>query len=126
MRRVFLAFTFLIILLNTSCGQDQQDSILYSSFQIYSYLEDQVNIIEWNGLEEINSSYYVIEKKTENHDFEPIGTVDVTESSNSYKEYYFEDYSTSPTIKPQYRLTLVHMDGTRISWIVNANIKRSK
>tara|TARA_R110002050_G_scaffold129000_1_gene250428 strand:- start:25187 stop:25567 length:381 start_codon:yes stop_codon:yes gene_type:complete len=126
MKAASLAFTFLIILFNTSCGQTNEDSIFQSSFQVYSYINDQVNRIEWNALAESNSSYYVVEKQTSSNTYETLGTVDVSEVNNPFKTYYFEDFTTTSTTLNPYRLTLVHMDGTRVSWLVNQNIKPSK
>lgn len=124
MKRVRLAFTFLILIIHTSCSQEE--SLFYSSFEVYSYIQNQINIIEWNSSEEINTSYYVIEKQIDVNTYETIGTVKASGTPSTFKQYYFEDFTTATALPYPYRLTLVHMDGTRVSWLVNQNITLKK
>ena len=67
-------------------------------------------IVEWVTAEEVNSSYYEIQRSINGNDWTAIGTVNAALNSNSTKTYSFTDKNISAKIV-YYRIRQVDIDG---------------
>lgn len=79
---------------------------------------DGVTIIQWQSQTETNTSYFIIERQLSNGLFEIIGTTPSNgNGTHTSTVYSFEDGHTTNEAT-SYQITLVYMDGTRTSWVV--------
>ena len=73
---------------------------------------EDVNTINWATASEINSDYYVVERRYENEKFEDVGRVAAAGNSTSLKEYLFNDKEIASDGKYYYRLKQYDLDGS--------------
>lgn len=73
--------------------------------------EYKQNVVEWKTSTEHNSSYFEIERATDNMDFSPIGTVTASFNSTTTKNYQFID-KQSKTGLNYYRLKQFDKNGS--------------
>ncbi|HNG62610.1 MAG TPA: T9SS type A sorting domain-containing protein [Ferruginibacter sp.] len=84
------------------------------------------NILNWSTANEINSSYFSIERSTDGKSFFPIGRVNANGFSSAEMKYSFTDPSPADG-KNFYRLAMTDLDGSyEYSKIVSVNNKRSQ
>lgn len=84
--------------------------------------EDHITTISWMAMNEVNASYYVIEKQMSDGTYEIIGTKKAQgNGTNTCTAYQFEDYDRQTNTIPMYKITLVWMDGTRLAHQVSAS-----
>ncbi|GEM_PF-1287110 len=67
--------------------------------------------LNWNTITETNNDYFVVERKTENDDFQPIGKVDGNGNSLEEINYRFVDASPMRDEVNYYRIKQVDFDG---------------
>ncbi|HNA18255.1 MAG TPA: T9SS type A sorting domain-containing protein, partial [Ferruginibacter sp.] len=84
------------------------------------------NVLNWSTANEINSSYFSIERSTDGKSFFPIGRVNANGFSSAEIKYSFTDPSPADG-KNFYRLAMTDLDGSyEYSKIVSVNNKRSQ
>ncbi|MEP6676451.1 MAG: choice-of-anchor J domain-containing protein [Ferruginibacter sp.] len=71
----------------------------------------RINILNWSTAQEINSSYYVIERSSDARNYVSIGQVTAAGNSSSVTNYLFTDNNPPAGIN-YYRLRLVDKDNT--------------
>lgn len=89
-----------------------------SQFEITAtdiHYDDGITTIRWEVTEEINASYYIVERQIKGQSFEIIGTMACIANAPHRATYTFEDSQTRSQKPVHYRITLVWMDGTRLS-----------
>ena len=77
---------------------------------IVKMLEDRAHL-EWTTASETNNDYFVVERKTEYGQWEPIGQIHGKGTSNELHFYQYEDYEVNPNEVAFYRLLQVDFDG---------------
>jgi hypothetical protein len=87
--------------------------------------EEGMPLIEWETKREINTSFFIVERADSNDTFTAIRTVDASGYAQFPKSYRFLD-ETAESLTSRYRVTLVMMDGTRISAQPMLKVKESK
>lgn len=112
----------LIILLaiNSTQFAFAQNDLEKNQIALSSYYEDGVTIINWVSTQEVNTSYYLIEKSLDGENFYTIGEVKAGSSTFSQKEYSFEDVESDSGLA-KYKVTLVLMDGNTISTLLESS-----
>jgi hypothetical protein len=71
-------------------------------------------VLNWQTAQEINSSYFSIERSIDNSHFAPIGRVEAAGNSSITHNYTFTDHSPSCFDKPlYYRLSMIDKDGSK-------------
>jgi len=71
--------------------------------------EDNISI-EWSTSSEINNAYFVIERSTDNKNYEYVAEIKGAGNSNEKTQYAYADYS-APQTQVYYRLLQVDFDG---------------
>jgi len=83
----------------------------------------KVNLLTWQTTQEVNSSYFEVQKSLDGSSFSPIGKVQAKGNSSITQNYSFSDGNPVPTAKNYYRLKVVDRDGkysfTKIVWLKN-------
>jgi trimeric autotransporter adhesin len=77
-------------------------------------LQNNATLLNWETANEINTSHFVVERSTDNANFDEIGTVAAngTTSSNTNYTYTDNDVATLPSNVIYYRLRMVDIDGS--------------
>lgn len=88
-------------------------------------LIDGEQIISWKLQKEINTSFFIVEKSLNGRDFVQVSTVKAKGHSTFPTEYSLETSIDDSIQKPIYRVTLVQMDGVRISADSNSSSNQS-
>jgi hypothetical protein len=71
-------------------------------------------VLNWQTTQEINSSYFSIERSIDNSHFAPIGRLDAAGNSSAANNYSFTDHNPSCFDKPvYYRLNMVDKNGAK-------------
>lgn len=78
--------------------------------------EDGITTVNWTSYQEVNTSYFLIERSDDGINFYTIGKEKAGSSTYTAKEYSFEDVDVDSQFHT-YRVTLVMMDGEQISTI---------
>jgi hypothetical protein len=68
-------------------------------------------LLDWTTSSEINLSRFEIERSTDGHLFEKIGTVTASGNSSAIRSYVFTDNHPSPAAVNYYRLKMIDNDG---------------
>lgn len=83
----------------------------------------KVNLLSWQTTQEINSSYFEVQKSLDGNNFSPIGKVQAQGNSSIKQDYRFTDGNPVATAKNYYRIKVVDRDGkysfTKIVWLKN-------
>jgi hypothetical protein len=97
--------------------------VIVSSFAA-SVNNTSVNL-KWQTFQEINSSYFIVEKSIDNRQYVPIGRINAIGNSSVIQNYSFTDDKPSYFDKPvYYRLAMVDKNASKYySKIVNVTIK---
>lgn len=109
-----LALSLLILINTAHYSIAQENSETKNQISINTTYEDGAIVLNWESNREVNSSYYLIEKSINGQAFEIISTQKASSSTYSRTAYSFEDTTVESNIA-QYRVTLVLMDGSRIT-----------
>jgi len=91
-----------------------QSSVLPVTILNFSASSTAVNNVEvsWSTSQEINSSYYVVERSTDASNFVSVGQVSASQSAEEIHNYNFDDYTGSVNSSVvYYRLKIVDIDG---------------
>ncbi len=88
---------------------------------ILETLEDRINL-EWSTASETNNDYFEVERKMD-YDWEPIGQVGGSGSTNEMHYYEFQDFDVNVSKLAYYRLKQVDFDGKEIvSHIIKSEV----
>ncbi len=117
MKKLVSIFTLAIVLVSSTYSQTE--SAFMNPFKMRVNFIDNILVLEWNSWEEVNTSYFVIEKQVNSKPFEIVATIKAGGATYGVKQYFFEDPELDTSGPTNYRLTLVWMDGTRKSWTMN-------
>jgi len=111
------AITLVLFCLATYWVQAQPAYIAYDLISLEVTLSESTPVLRWSSKSEINTSYYIVERQNIKGDYEIIGTL-ASKANNQFAEsnYEFEDLYIETIQPPSYRITLVWMDGTRLTW----------
>ncbi len=106
--------TFSIVLLSGNFLPAQTSSPTPNSIHTSLEREEDIMLLHWETPREINTSYFIVERADTGRNFKAITTVKASGYAQFRSEYRFED-ETAPHLFCHYRISLVMMDGTRIS-----------
>lgn len=88
-------------------------------------VEGKATLLTWQTASESNNDYFSIERSTDGHHFQEIGTVNGQGNNNSVHDYYYKDAAPSPGTN-YYRLRQVDFDGQyEHSNIISVRIKNA-
>lgn len=117
MKNVIITFAMFITISLTVIAQGNHSGS-FTKFELA--IEDGVTFLEWESTQEINTATYLIEKSNDGDLFTIIGTQKAGSSTYATSYYSFEDTDVnSDTV--WYKITLVFMDGTRLSSVYQFN-----
>lgn len=108
------AIIFIAIILNGTLLSAQTKFHSPNSLSVSVVMEDGVPHVYWNTSKEINTSFFIIERANTGQPFSSINTVKASGYSQFPKSYLYVDQA-APSPYCRYRITLVMMDGTRIT-----------
>ncbi|MGB0805873.1 MAG: hypothetical protein ACPGRC_04230 [Salibacteraceae bacterium] len=120
MKKVVSILALTILLMNSTYSQTE--SLFMSPIELRIAFTNESPLLQWDSWEEVNTSYYLIEKQVGAEPFTPIATIKAGGSTYGLKQYQFEDFDMDTTAPANYRLTLVWMDGSRKSWTLNQDL----
>jgi hypothetical protein len=113
-----LALTILLAI-NTFQFTYAQNDLEKNQIELSSIYEDGVTTLNWVSSQEVNTSYYLIEKSTNGIDYHILASIKAGSSTYSKSTYSFEDAEGNNGIA-QYKVTLVLMDGNAISTLLES------
>lgn len=88
--------------------------------EVETQKEEGLTTIHWTSHQEVNSSYYLIERSDDGIQFYTIGQTKAGSSTYRSTDYAFEDVEAREQFHT-YRVTLVLMDGQQISVLEQPN-----
>jgi glucose/arabinose dehydrogenase len=76
-------------------------------------LQNNATLLDWETVNEINTSLFIIERSIDGQNYVRIGAVAATGNSNSNNKYSFTDYDVASQLSPvlYYRLKMTDRDG---------------
>ncbi len=101
-----------------AAGNSNDGSLPIELINFRGYNDGDINILEWKTASEINTDYFIIERKNaDNNIIENIGTVQAKGNSNTIQKYSLTDFK--PLQEGYYRLINVDLDGNKktYNWI---------
>ena len=104
-----LAITIGLLFTMTSIALGQS---LTNQVDVQVSIEDDITVITWESTKEVNTSYFIIEKSTDDSSYTSIASVPASGSTHNKNSYSFEDLDTIQA-GVSYRITMVCMDGTQ-------------
>lgn len=104
-------FAFLVITLSASA---QNTISKTNEVRVEMSYEDGLMNIEWNTQKEVNSSYFLIERSSDNVHFTAVKMVSASGNSTFTRHYQYTETEVSFG-KVYYRVTLVTMNGQQIA-----------
>jgi hypothetical protein len=114
-----LALTFLFAI-NTIQFSYAQNDLEKNQIELSSFYEDGITILNWVSSQEVNTSYYLIEKSIDGINYNTLGQIKAGSSTYSNSNYSFED-SESDSGLAKYRVTLVLMGGNTITTLLETS-----
>ena len=104
-------FAFLVITLSASA---QSTVSKINEVRVETNYEDGLMNIEWNTQKEVNSSYFLVQKSSDNVHFTAVKMVPASGNSNFTRHYQYSEIEIS-TGEVYYRVTMVTMNGQEIA-----------
>ncbi len=105
---------FFAIILNGTLLSAQVKFHSTNSLNVSVIMEDGIPHVRWETPREINTSYFIIERADTGQLFSSITTTKASGYAQFSNSYLYVD-EVAPHLYCHYRVTLVMMDGTRIS-----------
>jgi hypothetical protein len=94
----------------TALGEDSPLPVLLGSFSA-SLTADNSVLVSWTTEQEVNSSYFSVERSSNSSDWSALGTVAAKGNSATVSAYSFTDNSAQNGVN-YYRLKMVDLDGS--------------
>lgn len=108
-----LALTILLAI-NTFQFTYAQNDLEKNQIELSSHYEDGVTVLNWVSAQEVNTSYYLVEKSNDGVNFYMVAKIKAGSSTYSPTNYSFEDVEEENGLA-HYKVTLVLMDGNALS-----------
>lgn len=91
---------------------DEDDALPLTLLSFSAEKQNENALLEWTVAQQINVSYYEVQRSINAVDFSPVGKVDAINSANSNKDYSYTDALNDINANTiYYRLRMVDIDG---------------